>query len=181
VLDAALHIVTKQGYPAATVEAIAARSGVAKTTIYRSWPNRAFLLLDLFLQLAVEQAPPPEGKDPIRALRRELREVAQASEALPGRLLIWLLGEGEHDAALREALMQRIFTPRRQATARVIERAQEGGAIRRDVPPLDVVDLLFGPLFYRKLVRRETVTVAFAEHVFRNVMAGLRPAHSRAE
>jgi AcrR family transcriptional regulator len=181
VLDAARALVQEQGYLAATIEAIAARSGVAKTTIYRGWPSRPYLFLDLLLELAAETAPPPHGKDPLKALRREHREVALATEALTGRLLVWLLGEAEHDPGFHRTLMQRIFHPRRQATAEVIRRAQEAGAMRSDVPPLVVVDLLFGPLFYRKLVRRERVTASFTEQVFHNAMLGLRPTSSRGE
>jgi len=180
VLDSARALLEEHGYVAATIEAIAAESGVAKTTIYRGWPSRPYLFLDLFVEMATEAAPPPHGKDPLEALRREHREVARATEALAGRLLMWLLGEGEHDPEFHRALMQRVFTPRRAATAQVIRQAQEAGAMRGDVPPLVVVDLLFGPLFYRKLVRRERVTAAFAEQVFQNAMTGLRPASSRS-
>jgi len=180
VLDSARTLLEKHGYAAATIEAIAAESGVAKTTIYRGWLVRPYLFLDLFFEMATEAAPPPHGKDPLEALRREHREVARATEALAGRLLVWLLGEAEYDPDFHRALMQRIFTPRREATARVIRQAQEAGAMRSDVPPLVVVDLLFGPLFYRKLIRRERVTAAFAEQVFQNAMTGLRPAPSRS-
>jgi len=180
VLDAARALLEERGYPAATIEAIAAESGVAKTTIYRGWPSRPYLFLELLIELATETAPPPHGKDPLKALRREHREVALATEALAGRLLVWLLGEAEHDPDFHRVLMQRIFQPRRAATAEVIRQAQEAGALRSDVQPLVVVDLLFGPLFYRKLVRRERVTASFAEQVFENAMTGLRPASSRS-
>src|SRR5258706_10070279 len=91
VLDAACALVEKGGYSTATIEAIAARSGVAKTTIYRWWPNRAALVVDLLLELADAAAPPPAGGGPMRELRCRLRRVAEASEALPRQLLISLL------------------------------------------------------------------------------------------
>ena len=56
ILDATSERIEKGGYPAATIEAIAARSGVAKTTIYRWWPNRAALVVDLLVQVAAEAA-----------------------------------------------------------------------------------------------------------------------------
>jgi AcrR family transcriptional regulator len=180
VLDAARALAEKQGYLAASIEAIAAASGVAKTTIYRSWPSRSYLFLDLLIEVATEAVPLARGKDPLAALRREHRQVALATEAFTGRLLMWLLGEAEHDAGFHRALMQRIFEPRSEAAAQVIRRAQEAGAVRRDVEPLVVVDLLFGPLFYRKLVRQQRVTPAFAAQVFRDAMTGLRPRPGRA-
>jgi AcrR family transcriptional regulator len=175
VVAAALALVEKGGYSAATIEAIADRSGVAKTTIYRWWPNRAALVVDLLVQIAAEAAPPPAGGHPLRAIRRELRLVAAASEALPGRLLISLLGEAEHDPDIQTALLQRLFTPRRKATALVIRRAQDTGLLRRGVNPRLVGDLFYGPLFYRKFIRHESVGGAFVGQVFRQVLAGMRP------
>jgi AcrR family transcriptional regulator len=173
VLDAALALVIEGGYPAATIEEIAARSGVAKTTIYRWWPSRPALVVDLLMELAAAVAPPPAGPNPLRALRIELSLVAQAAGALPGRLMLSLVVEGQNDPAVRAALRKGLFNPRRKATAEVIRRAQEAGQLRADVPPLVVVDLLFGPLFYRRLIRDEPVTERFVRQVFGQIMAGV--------
>jgi len=175
VLDAARALIEEGGYPAATIDAIAARSKVAKTTIYRWWSNRGALVVELLVWLAGTAAPIPEGQDPVQALRTELRLVARASEQLPGRLLMALLGEAPHDPRIRTALAKQVFNPRRQATARVVRRAQDAGSMRADVAPLLVVDLLFGPLFYRKYIRGEPVPEAFVNQVFESVMAGLAP------
>jgi len=180
VLDSARALLEKLGYPAASIEAIAAASGVAKTTIYRSWPSRPYLFLDLLIELATEQAPPAHGRDPLLALRREHRQVAHATGTLTGSLLVWLAGEAEHDPEFHRALMLRVFQPRSEAAAQIVRRAQEAGAVRRDVDPLVVVDLLFGPLFYRKLVRHQRVTRAFAAQVFQEAMTGLRRHPARA-
>ena len=181
-LDAARALVQSGGYPAATIEAIAARSGVAKTTIYRRWPNRAALMVDLLVEIAAVEAPEPSGRDALHALRTELRDVARASEDLAGGLLVSLLGEAHHDPAIHAALMQGLFVPRRRATARVIHQAQDAGQLKPGVPPLLVADLLFGPLFYRRFVRHEPVSENFVAQVFDHVLAGLAsPAPRRRE
>jgi AcrR family transcriptional regulator len=174
VLDAARALVEKGGYAAATIDEISARSGVAKTTIYRRWSNRPALLVDLLLKLAEEVAPPPSGRDPLRALRTELSMVAEASDALPGRLLGALLGEIQRDQDVRDALVNGLFKPRRRATANVIHEAQLAGTLRKDVPPLFAVDLLFGPLFYRKYIRQEQVTAGFVKELFEFFLAGMQ-------
>lgn len=182
ILEAARALVEKGGYEAATIEAIAARSGVAKTTIYRWWPNRAALVVDLLVRVAMEAAPlPSTGGDPMLALRTELYLVAEASEALPGRLLISLLGEAEHDPDIRGALQEGLFKPRRQAVAKVIRRAQLGGALRRGVPPLLAADLFYGPLFYRKFIRHEPVSREFVRQVFQHVLAGIQATRTSRE
>ena len=175
VLAAARELFERGGYAAATIEEIAARSGVAKTTIYRHWPHRPALLVELLLQLAAEVAPPPAGRDPREALRTELHMVARALDALPGRLLTALMSEMQCNPEVSEALVKGLFDPRRKATARVIHQAQLEGQLDRDVPPLVAVDLLFGPLFYRRLIRQEPVTPVFLRQLFEHALAGLAP------
>ncbi|MEO8140608.1 MAG: TetR-like C-terminal domain-containing protein [Gemmatimonadota bacterium] len=173
VLRAARALVEKGGYAAATIDAIAARSGVAKTTIYRWWPNRPRLVVDLLVQLAAEAAPPPKGRDPLRALRTELRLGARSADTILDRLLTSLLGEAQRDPEIRTALLEGLFYPRRVASVRAIRLAQESGAIRQDVPPYVAVDLFFGPLFYRMFVRHEPLTEDFMMQVFHHVMTGI--------
>jgi len=174
VLDAARELFEVGGYTAATIEAVAARSGVAKTTIYRWWPNRASLLVELLAEVHTAAVPLPGSGEPVRAMVSELRDAAAAANGLSGKLLTALLGEGQHDPEVNAALLEGLFYPRRATTARVIRRAQERGALRPDVPPDIAADMLFGPLFYRMLVRHHPVTKAFMMQVFRYAMDGLR-------
>ena len=172
-MDAARVLVEKGGYEAATIEAIAARSGVAKTTIYRSWPNRAALVVDLLMEMAGSAVPPPTGPDPLGAVRKEMRGIAAASDHLVGKLLASLVGEAQDDPEIRAALLSGLFHPRSDATAKMLRNAQRSGRLRNDVPAHVAVDLLVGPLFYRMLVRHQPLTDAFVGHVFRCVMTGL--------
>jgi AcrR family transcriptional regulator len=182
VLDAARGLFEERGYSAATIDAVAARSGVAKTTIYRWWPNRASLLVEVLAEVHTAAVPLPASGEPLRAIVGELRDAAGAANGLTGKLLTALLGEAQHDPEVRAELLEGLFYPRRATTARVIRRAQEKETIRSDVPPDIAADLLFGPLFYRMLVRHRPVTKAFMMQVFRYAMDGLRakPTSRRA-
>ncbi len=173
VLDAARAIVEKGGYHAATIEAIAERAGVAKTTIYRSWSNRAALIVDLLMEMAQNAVPMPSGADPLEAVRTEMRGIARASDHLMGHLLTALVAEAQRDPEIRTALLSGLFHPRSNATAKMVRKAQESGAVRKDIPALVAVDLLVGPLFYRMLVRHQPLTDAYVSQVFRVVTAGL--------
>ena len=173
VLDATHALVEQGGYAAATIEAIAARSGVAKTTIYRWWPNRPSLVVDLLMEMAGISVPPPSGPDPLGAVRKEMRGIAAASDHLMGRLLTSLVGEAQHDPEIRRALLDGLFHPRTAATGKMIREAQASGLLRTDLPAPVVVDLLVGPLFYRMLVRHQPLTDTFVAQVFRGVMAGV--------
>jgi len=173
VLDAARALVEKSGYDAATIEAIAERAGVAKTTIYRSWPNRAALIVDLLMEMAQNAVPMPSGPDALEAVRTEMRGIAHAADHLMGHLLTSLVGEAQRDPEIRTALLSGLFHPRSQATAKMVRRAQEAGLLRKDIPALSAVDLLVGPLFYRMLIRHQPLTDTFVSQVFRTVTQGL--------
>lgn len=173
VLDAARAIFLRQGHTAATVEAIAARSGVAKTTIYRWWSNRAALLVDVLVEMAEELVPLPGRGEPMRSMRAELRRAVGAINGPVGRLLSSLLGDAQEDPEVRKALVEGLFHPRTQATGGNIRRAQGAGALRADVPPHVATDLLFGPLFYRMFVGHEPVTDQFVKQVLKYVVEGI--------
>ena len=182
VLNAARELFEEGGYASATIDAVAARSGVAKTTIYRWWPNRASLLVEVLAEVHTAAVPLPTAADPERAIVAELRDAADAMNGLTGKLLSALLGEAQHDPEVAAELLEGLFYPRRASTARAIRRAQEKGVIRPDVPADIVADLFFGPLFYRMLVRHGPVTRAFMMQVFRYAIDGLgtQPASRNA-
>src|SRR5678815_3644169 len=74
VLEAAGDLLKKGGYRATTIEAISARSGVAKTTIYRWWSNRAALVVELLLLRADHAAPPAEpGQNMLGGIHAEMQ------------------------------------------------------------------------------------------------------------
>ena len=173
VLEAARAIVEKDGYDAATIEAIAERAGVAKTTIYRWWPNRAALIVDLLMGMAADAVPLPSGPDPLGAIRTEMRGIGRAADHLMGRLLTSLVSEAQRDPEIRAALLDGLFHPRSDATAKMVRQAQAAGIVRKDIPAHVAVDLLVGPIFYRMLVRHQPLTDTFVSQVFRIVTAGL--------
>lgn len=176
ILKTAAALVEEGGYPALTVEAVADGAGVARTTIYRWWPNRAVLAVDVLVDLAAAVAPPPTNADPLRAIRLELRKIAAAASGTAGALLLALLGEAQYDADVRTALHQRVTQPRREASMRAIRAAQDGGELRDDIHPSVILDLLYGPIFYRLLMGLDTPTERFAEQVFERVLDGVGTA-----
>jgi AcrR family transcriptional regulator len=181
ILAAALELVRDEGYRAVTIESVAKRAGVARTTIYRWWPSVAALLVDVLMELSNVVAPPPTGDDPLRAIRLEMRRIAAAMPELPGRVLSALMGEAQHDPRIRAELLDRLIYPRREASARAIRDAQARGLLRDDVSPYVATDLFYGPIFYRMLAGHEPTTERFATQVFERVRDGLAPSADKKE
>jgi AcrR family transcriptional regulator len=175
ILTAAQELLRDEGYPAVTVDAVAKRAGVARTTIYRWWPSSGALLIDVLMEISTTVAPLPVGNDPLRAIRLEMRRIAAISSKLPGIVLRALLAEAQHDPQIRTALLEHLIYPRREASSRAIREAQARGLLRHDVHPYVVTDLFYGPIFYRMLMGHEPTTDRFAAQVFERVVGGMAP------
>jgi len=154
VLAAARAIEAEVGYDATSVEAIAERAGVAKTAIYRRWPNKGALLYEAVLG-RVEAHPdiPDTGR-----VRADLLAVLTANAAgfrspTARGLVAALSADALTDPRLAAILRERFFGPRADAIVARVEAAIARGELLPSVDPGMVPVLLTGSLQYLWLVR----------------------------
>lgn len=166
VFAATLDALADGGYGALTIEGVAARSGVAKTTIYRWWPSKAALVIDAIAPV-FESVNPVAGAagDDLRAdLLAAVRRVIDGFQArLEGVVMAGLVADLARDPEMAEAYRERIVRPRRAAVTALLEEWQDRGRIRADADLEVVQDLYVGPIYYRSLVTGATVDDAFAD------------------
>ena len=132
IIEATLDLFAEQGFEGVCVEAVAARAGVGKATIYRRWPNKEELLLAAFGSL---KSPFPEPKGvSVRDDLLAMVEVMCADKADPrkSRRYALLLGEGDKYPRLMARYKETIVRPRRDAMRAVIRRGVETGELRPD-------------------------------------------------
>ncbi|WP_340561832.1 TetR/AcrR family transcriptional regulator [Streptomyces sp. GSL17-111] len=182
ILDASLALVGEVGYHKLTIEAIAARAGVGKQTIYRWWPSKAAVLLDAFTARTEDPeyaAGLPDTGDLAADLKLVLRATVDefndpAFEA-PYRALAVA---GALDPDLSRQFTERLNEPGLAAYRERLRSAREAGQIAPGID-LDVaVELLTGPFFARWLSRSGGLTHAFTDALVDTVLAGLRPRDS---
>lgn len=173
IVDAAIALLVEHGFGGTTIEAIAARSGTAKTTVYRHWPDKGAVLRD-----AVESVVPTATAPDSGSLRGDLmffaHELAQILNTPPTSALIpGLIDTAERDPDLARLLAE--FTAhRRQPVHAAVARAVDRGEISADSDPELIASLLLGPLFYRRLLSREPLTDEFIDQVTDTVLRTLR-------
>src|SRR5579863_2505511 len=132
IIEATLDLFAEQGFEGVCVEAVAARAGVGKATIYRRWPNKEELLLAAFGSL---KSPFPEPKGvSVRDDLLTMVEVMCADKADPrkARRYALLLGEGEKYPRLMARYKETVVEPRREAMRAVIRRGIQAGELRPD-------------------------------------------------
>ncbi len=175
VLRAALALAHKSGPGAVTIDQIVERSGVAKTTIYRRWPNASAVIMDAFLA----------DVGPIIRYARQgdirtkfVRTLAQLSRALAGRrgdLLRHLLGAAQSDSELSAAFWRNWIAPRRQQGKEAIASALARGEIAKGADADLILDTIFGAFYYRLTIPYEPITQDYIERLVRQVFDGLGP------
>lgn len=151
VLDAAYDLVVREGLRGASIEAIAAASGVSKVTIYKRWEDRLALLTDAFLRQVGRQLPLAEGDDPVGAIRTHAARYVEELRGDLGKALRAVLAEGLAKTGDAAVFRERYLARRRALGARVIAAGQRSGAIRADRPALALYDQIYGTIFYRFL------------------------------
>jgi len=175
IITATQELLVERGYPKLTIEAVAARAGVGKQTIYRWWPSRASLVLEAYLAGSdAVSLPPPDGgstREDVRALIGWLAAVL--AEPTGGRVIAGLVGDLQHDAELAKGFQQDVVPARRQAMLAALERGRERGEIRADADLELAVDALHGAVFYRLLLSGAPLDAEFAERVTDHLLDGL--------
>ncbi len=176
ILAAATELLTEHGLAGMSIEEVAARAGVGKSTIYRRWPNRGALALDAFLTEFSSQLPAPDTGSLRSDLRAALRAWVRAVTKTPaGRMLAGLLAEAQRDPPLGNAWRERVMEPLRSAHRVIVERAIERGEIAPGTDPDLVLDLLFGPAYHRLLNRHRPLSDNFVRGVVDLLMDGVTP------
>ncbi|MBN8227752.1 TetR/AcrR family transcriptional regulator [Corallococcus macrosporus] len=178
ILTAAVELVGEVGYARVTVEAIAARAGVGKQTIYRWWPSKGAVVLDAFVELSGGSQPaalPDTGNleaDLRTVLRATAKELTDPRFELPSRALT---AESQMDPALAQQFVEAVLRPHLKAIQERLRSAQRAGQVAKGVDLAVAVELLVGPLFHRWLLRTAPLTSAYADTVVELVIAALRP------
>jgi AcrR family transcriptional regulator len=152
ITDAALDLVQEVGLSAVSIDAIAARAGVGKATIYRRWPSKEDLVVDAIvinLTTAVHLEPTGDLREDLVTTLRRLREFM--SDFRAGSIFPWLVGEVASGSDLGRRYAEAVILPRRQALARMISEARDRGELRPDLDIEVAVDMFTGPAFLRKL------------------------------
>ncbi|GID29219.1 TetR/AcrR family transcriptional regulator [Paractinoplanes brasiliensis] len=175
ILDATLALLAETDYAKVTIEAIAARAGVGKQTIYRWWRRKGEVVLEALAEQAMPMALPDSGD-----LEADLRQVVRATVAEFGdpRLSATtraLTVEMLTDDDLAEQVRDRLLRPQLHAVRDRLAAAREQGQIRTGADLDLAVELMFGPVFHRWQLRNGPLDAEYADALADHVLAALRP------
>ncbi|WP_145731530.1 TetR/AcrR family transcriptional regulator [Nitrospirillum pindoramense] len=153
ILDAAFQLLEENGLERFTIEGVAARSGTAKTTIYRWWPGKGALAMEALLAHAELTVPTPSTASAVADLRTMLQGIARSFAGATGRVVASIVLAGQNDPATLKVYHEKVVEPRRQRLRDIIERGKSNGEFRGDLHVETLVEAMYGALYTRLLIR----------------------------
>ena len=166
IIDATRELLAEGGVKGLTVEGVATRAGVAKTTIYRRWRSKDELALAVLIDMVEQIVSVPEAGD----TRAELVAFVDGAvrilgSTLMGRVMQGLVSDLAADPELAKAFRGRVVAARVAEVRRLAERGIERGDLRPDADIELLHELLFGPVYYRLLLSGAPLEAGLAERV----------------
>jgi AcrR family transcriptional regulator len=173
VLTAAEDILRKDGYARLTMERVAAESGVAKTTLYRRWPTKAAVCMELYLDVAGRELRMPNTGD----LARDLKYIADTvvrlqTRTVAGPAFLGLLAEAQVNPATRDAFLAEFAEHRRDVTRQVLAQAMDRGELNPDTDIDVVIDAIGGAVTFRLMQGHAPLTKKFTDALVTLVLHG---------
>ena len=170
VLDATADLIAEVGVERASIDEVANRSGVAKSTIYRHFASKPVLVVEAVHTCMSHPVVTDTG-----SVRDDLigcfAGMTKASyEGRLGDMMLSLMDAAQRDPELGR-LVRAMAEQRRRAASDVVERAVARGDLPADLDVELFVTMLSGPLVYTKLVRRQRVTEQLVASVVDNMLA----------
>jgi len=181
ILRAAMELLCELRYAEVTMEGIAARAGVSKQTLYKWWPSKARLAMEAYAVTAATRIPAPDTGSTEEDLRRLLSSTCQTlgrEEPSLGPTLAGLIAEAQSDDELGRELRETLISARRRIATSILERGMARGEVDLALDLPLVLDMLYGPIWYRLLLRNAPLNRAFAHEIVAHLMPRLRRAKS---
>jgi AcrR family transcriptional regulator len=174
VLAATRELLVERGVDGLTVEGVAARAGVAKTTIYRSYRSKHDLALAVMLRMVEEVVTVPDlGDTRAELIAFVAGAVRILGATVMGRVMQGLVSDLAIDPTLGAAFRTQVVAARLAEVRRLLARGVDRGDVRADLDPELVHDLLFGPVYYRLLLSGASLHDTLAEQIVDAILPSL--------
>lgn len=181
VFEATLLELAEHGYAALSVERIAERSAVHKTTIYRRWQTKEAVLAAAIAELVddlfpIQHAGPIEAD--LRTFARALVDLLTSDSPMVAGAVNALFSDAAHDPQIAE-LKRNLYARRYQEADSIVTAAVERGELPPDTDVRELIGLITAPIYYRLLVTNEPLTHDVADRAAETALIAVRAGACR--
>ena len=161
------------------MEAVARRAKVGKPTLYKWWPSKAALIMAMFYERLAGKPEAPKGATEEGVIRAKMRHLIKEFNGLFGKVMADLIAEGQSDPSILKELYEGHIKVRRESTVADIELGKVNGEFAADIDSELLIDLMFGPVYYRMLLRLGPLTEQFGNDLITQALRGARPGSAK--
>ena len=174
ILDAVYALLQEKSVRALTMEEIARRAGVGKPTLYKWWPSKVAIVIDVFDARIASGFVIPDGQSTEQAIRGHVSMAIRLLNGFFGKVSAEIIAEGQSDPEVLREYVHRYILHRRAITTALAEKAQASGEFKRAIDPELLIDMIYGPIYYRLLVKHQPLDQRFGEELVDHIVAYLK-------
>lgn len=132
-----------------SIEAIAKKAGVGKTTIYRWWPNKVAIILEAISGPMNVLPAPVSGENAKDLLVKQIERFGRLSRGRGGKVIAEVFAEAQGNAEMLSMFYQNFMLQHEEIMANIIDQGKIAGEFRNDLDTVMAVDMIYGAIFYR--------------------------------
>ena len=176
VLVAAEALLREIGYASITIDRIAERSGVAKATIYRWWPNKAAVCMELYITIVRQQTRMPADTGSLDGdVREHIRTAFRVFRTtVAGVALAGFVADAQSNPNTQARLQEGFADDVRALNVAILQRARDRGELSADVSLAVAAEVISGAIYYQMLIRHRAFSDADADQIADVILRGIR-------
>lgn len=173
ILDATRRLLSHTTVQKLSIEAIAKKAGVGKTTIYRWWPSKASVAMDAIFTQPGFQNIIPTTSSAEEGIYIQLQKIVAQLNGKNGRVVAQIISEIQDDYDAVEAFHKSFMQERCFQLAKLVDQGMKSGEFRDDIDIETTVDTLMGPIIFR-LMSGLVMTEDYADKVIAAIIPGIK-------
>jgi len=171
ILKATNNLLLRMSVQELSIEAIAKKAKVGKTTIYRWWPNKTAVVMDALISQPGMQTPLPSASNNLDAVRMQLDKLIRLLDSNNGQTIAQLFSEAQASSEAKEIFENNFIGPLLDAIEYSIAQGQESGEFKDHMDSKTATDIACGPLFFRLMAHGNDFDEAFQQNYTQNVLS----------
>lgn len=155
ILESTRRLLTHTSVQKLSIEAIARKAGVGKTTIYRWWPSKSAVVMEAVFSQPSFHNILPTPRNAVEGVRTQIEKLTRQLAGKNGRTVAEILGEAQPDADALRIFINTFLQDRYNALSSYIEGGKKTGEFDVNIDTDSAIDVVLGPIFFRLISGQE--------------------------
>ncbi len=174
IMDAVYELLQQTSARDLTMESVAKRAGVGKPTLYKWWGSKAALIFAMFRERLAGQPETLVAETTEQVIRDKVQRLIREFNGLFGKVMADLIAEGQSEPEILSDLYDQHMSLSRASTIADVERGKIAGEFAHDTNADLLLDSIFGPIYFRLLLRDAPLTEKYGDELVNQVLRGVQ-------